>query len=60
MAGSAIGAIIGELNAAPNVELKDTIKPATGAVIGRIMGTLAKFPCAVVVWITLSTAALWQ
>ena len=60
IAGSALGAIIGELNAGPDVELKDTIKPATGAVIGRILGTLAKFPCAVVVWITLSVTAIWQ
>lgn len=60
IAGSAIGAIIGELNAAPKVELKDTIKPAVGAVVGRIMGTLAKFPCAVVVWFSLSTAAIWR
>lgn len=58
--GSAIGAIIGELNATPDTTLKDTVKPAAGAVLGRILGTLAKFPCAVVVWITLSTAAILQ
>ena len=60
IAGSAIGAIIGELNAGSHVQLKDTVKPAAGAVIGRILGTLAKFPCAVVVWTTLSVTAIWQ
>ena len=55
--GCAGGAIIGEFNASRETTLKDTIKPAAGAVIGRILGTLAKLPCALAVWVILSVSA---
>lgn len=58
--GCGIGAVIGELKATPEAQLKDTIKPAAGAVVGRILGALAKLPCALVVWILLSVALLLQ
>lgn len=58
--GCATGAILGELNHNPNSKLADTIKPAAGAVAGRILGTLAKLPCAIVVWAMLSSAAFWR
>ena len=58
--GCGIGAVIGELNARPDSRLKDTIKPATGAVVGRILGALAKLPCAFVVWVLLAVALFIQ
>ncbi|MEE2681813.1 MAG: DUF456 domain-containing protein [Planctomycetota bacterium] len=58
--GCGIGAILGELKATPDAQLKDTIRPAAGAVIGRILGALAKLPCALVVWIMLSVALMLQ
>jgi uncharacterized protein YqgC (DUF456 family) len=60
LVGCGLGAIIGELNNTKETRLKDTIKPAAGAVIGRIMGTLAKLPCAIAVWVILSVAAFWR
>ena len=54
--GCGIGAVIGELKATPDAQLKDTLKPAAGAVVGRILGALAKLPCAFVVWVLLSVA----
>ena len=50
----------GFVKATPDAQLKDTIKPAAGAVVGRILGALAKLPCALVVWILLSVALLLQ
>ena len=58
--GCGAGAIIGELSNANDVKLKDTLKPAAGAVIGRVLGTLAKLPCSIAVWLTLSIAAFWR
>ena len=36
------------------------LAPATGAVVGRILGTLAKVPCAVIAWVVLAAAALHE
>lgn len=58
--GCGAGAIIGELTAEHDVQLKDTIKPAAGAVVGRILGTLAKVPCAAIAWVVLCAAALHE
>ena len=55
--GCAAGAIIRELSGAPDTKMKDTLKPAAGAVVGRILGTLAKLPCALAVWVILSVSA---
>ena len=55
--GCAAGAIVGELNNEGDTRLKETIKPAAGAVIGRVLGTLAKLPCALAVWVILSVSA---
>lgn len=54
--GTFLGAILGEMMS-PGTELRDTLRPATGASIGRILGTLSKLPVAVAVWVTLSIAA---
>jgi len=55
LAGTAAGAVVGELNHGRRIG--ETTGPATGAVIGRVAGTLAKLPCAVVVFIALVAAA---
>ncbi|MAB27716.1 MAG: hypothetical protein CMJ53_00270 [Planctomycetaceae bacterium] len=60
IAGCGAGAVIGELTAKGEVQLKDTIKPAAGAVVGRILGTLAKVPCAGIAWVVLCAAALHE
>ncbi len=68
--GTFIGAILGELTAplppTTDVEnhsttnrVRESIKPATGAVIGRVLGTLSKLPIAIAVWLVLSLAAFW-
>lgn len=58
MLGAAIGAIAGELSA-PGVRLRDAWRPASGAAIGRLAGSLGKVPFAVAVWLVLSVAAFW-
>ncbi|MBC22329.1 MAG: hypothetical protein CMJ32_00225 [Phycisphaerae bacterium] len=58
VAGAAGGAILGELTH-EDKEFKDTIKPATGAMVGRLMGTLSKLPIAIIVWLILSVAVFW-
>lgn len=61
LAGAALGAlggaVIGELTR-EGVTLRDTAKPATGAAIGKVLGILAKIPCAAVIWVVLSIAAI--
>lgn len=57
--GTFLGAIAGELSGPEGKRLQQTFRPATGATIGRILGTLSKVPIAVAVWIALSVAAFW-
>jgi uncharacterized protein YqgC (DUF456 family) len=54
--GTAMGAMLGELTHEGR-KLHETAKPALGAVIGRILGTLAKLPISLAVWMTLAIAA---
>ena len=54
--GTAVGAVIGELTTGRRA-LKDTARPAAGAVLGRLAGTLAKLPCAAIVFVLLAVAA---
>ena len=53
------GAVLGELSGNQRPEFRDTLKPAAGATLGRILGTLSKLPIALVVWVMLATAAFW-
>jgi uncharacterized protein YqgC (DUF456 family) len=53
--GSFLGAVLGETSAGRSVE--HSMRPATGAAIGRVLGTLGKIPFAVAVWAVLSAAA---
>lgn len=55
IAGSFLGAVLGEQAAGRSVEA--SMRPATGAAVGRVLGTLGKIPFAVAVWAVLSTAA---
>ena len=64
--GSLIGAVIGTFVGAVAGELTiegatthGSLKPATGATIGRVLGTLAKIPIALAIWAALSVAAFW-
>ena len=54
--GTAAGAVLGEL-AGGKKSIRQTARPATGAVIGRLIGTLAKLPCAAIVFLILAVAA---
>lgn len=59
--GAFVGAIWGELSH-PDRTIRDvrgTIRPATGAAVGRVLGTLSKLPIAVTIWLALSVAAFW-
>jgi uncharacterized protein YqgC (DUF456 family) len=57
VAGTFAGAIVGETTAREAMTVRQSIRPATGATIGRILGTLSKLPIAVAVWAALSIAA---
>ncbi len=57
--GTFAGAILGELSAAPSATVRDSLKPATGATVGRILGTLSKLPIAMAIWAALTIAAFW-
>jgi len=57
--GTFVGAIVGELGKQGEVRLADTYRPAMGATIGRVLGTLSKMPIAIAVWIMLSIGAFW-
>jgi uncharacterized protein YqgC (DUF456 family) len=54
--GSALGAIVGELSH-PHMTLESSLKPAGGAAVGRLAGTLMKLAIALVVWVGLAVAA---
>ncbi len=65
--GSLIGAILGTFGGAVIGELKDeerdvreTLKPAMGATVGRILGTMSKLPLAMAVWLILCTSVFWR
>jgi uncharacterized protein YqgC (DUF456 family) len=57
--GTFLGAIVGELMGGKQ-EVQDAIAPATGATIGRILGTLAKVPIVTAIWASLAVSAFWR
>ncbi|MBT8485434.1 MAG: DUF456 domain-containing protein [Phycisphaerae bacterium] len=66
LVGSLIGAVIGTFLGAmvaelshPDRTMPQTLRPATGATIGRVLGTLSKVPIAVAIWAALVVAAFW-
>ena len=58
LAGTAAGAAIGELHHGTK-PISELAKPVSGAVLGRILGTLAKVPAAFIVFLVLAVAA-WR
>jgi uncharacterized protein YqgC (DUF456 family) len=52
LAGVALGAVVGEV-AFHGRTAVDSVRPAFGATVGRVIGSLAKLPCALVAWIAL-------
>ncbi|MDY7109974.1 MAG: DUF456 domain-containing protein [Planctomycetota bacterium] len=58
--GTFIGAIVGEISGREPMTMRQSIKPATGATIGRVLGTLSKVPIALVIWLVLTIDALWR
>ncbi len=57
--GTFVGAIIGEMSGQDTSTMKESLKPATGATIGRILGTLSKLPIGMAIWFALVLAAFW-
>lgn len=61
--GTFVGALLAERSHKPEQRgekvLSDDLKAATGATVGRLLGTLAKTAIAVTIWIALSVAAFW-
>ena len=56
--GTFVGAIIGELTA-EQTGIKDTMKPAAWATIGRVVGTTSKVGIAMAMWLVLTVSAFW-
>jgi uncharacterized protein YqgC (DUF456 family) len=57
--GTFIGAVLGEVTGLEPKTVRGSMKPALGATIGRVAGTVGKMGTAIVVWLTLSVAAFW-
>jgi hypothetical protein len=67
--GTFIGAVVGEMSGtrdgrgAPGQSVRgsfrESLLPATGATIGRVVGTLTKLGIGIAVWLVLSVAAFW-
>lgn len=58
--GTFLGAIVGEVSADNNpMTVRRSIRPATGATIGRVLGTVGKIGTALVVWLVLTVSAFW-
>ncbi|HRP62087.1 MAG TPA: DUF456 domain-containing protein, partial [Phycisphaerales bacterium] len=57
LVGTFVGAMVGEISAEQPRSLRGSLKPATGATIGRALGTAGKIGAAVVMWVLLSVAA---
>jgi len=59
--GTFIGAVMGELSQLEATKTKrHSLKPAFGATVGKILGTLAKLPIAFAIWIALVVSAFWH
>jgi hypothetical protein len=54
------GALLGEMTRPDIKTAQQSLKPALGATIGRLLGTLIKIPVALTIWITLCVAVFWK
>jgi len=57
VAGSFFGAVVAEVTGAAPRTVRESMKPAIGASVGRVLGTFAKIGVAIVIWLVLSVAA---
>lgn len=60
LVGTFVGAVVGEVSATQNpMTVRKSIRPAAGATIGRVLGTVGKIGTAIVVWLVLCVSAFW-
>ena len=59
VAGTFLGALIGELSAPRSPTVKESLRPAAGAALGRVLGAMGKTSAGLVVWILLVVSAFW-
>ena len=57
--GTFMGAVLGEVSGDQAKTLRGSMKPALGATIGRIFGSMGKVMLTIVAWAILSVAAFW-
>jgi len=57
VAGTFLGAVVGEVSGPRPMTVRGSVKPALGATIGRVFGTMGKILIAITVWAVLSVAA---
>ncbi len=57
--GTFAGAFFGEFTHVQKLGVWRSLRPATGATIGRVVGSIAKTAIAGVIWLALSVAAFW-
>jgi uncharacterized protein YqgC (DUF456 family) len=58
LGGTFAGAVLGEISAEQAMPMMRSLRPAAGATIGRVLGTVAKVGIAMVVWLVLVIAAI--
>ena len=58
--GTFLGAMVGETTGYEPSTFSGSIKPAVGATVGRVLGSVSKLGIALVLWIMLSVAAFWN
>lgn len=59
LVGTFVGAVMGEVTAEQAMTVRGSMRPAAGATVGRVLGTVAKVGIAMVVWVVLVVAAVW-
>jgi uncharacterized protein YqgC (DUF456 family) len=60
LVGTFLGAVAGEITGQEPSSLPGSIKPATGATVGRVLGSMSKLGIALAMWMVLSVAAFWR
>jgi uncharacterized protein len=55
--GTFAGAVVAEVTAREAMTVGGSMRPATGALIGRVLGTVGKMAIAVVMWLVLGVSA---
>jgi len=56
--GTFVGALVGELSA-ERATVGSSMRPAIGATLGRVVGTMSKIGIAMAMWLALTIAAFW-